>query len=45
VHAARMPRSQRQEIGVALRELVVREHDLNRLMKNVAETIAGLQKG
>lgn len=45
VRVARMRRSQREEIGVALREIVVREHDLNRLMKNVAETIAGLQKG
>lgn len=44
VEVARMPPSEREKLGRALREIVVRDHDLNRLMKHVAETITGLQK-
>jgi len=45
VNAARMEPSEREKLGLALREIVVRDHDLHRLMKNIAEIIAGLPEG
>lgn len=45
VAVARMQPSEREGIGRALREIVVKNHDLGGLMKKVAETIAGLREG
>lgn len=45
VNAALMEPSEREKLGLALREIVVRDHDLHRLMKNIAEIIAGLPEG
>ncbi|NQT81810.1 glycosyltransferase family 4 protein [bacterium] len=40
VHVARMRLSEREKLGLVLREIVVRNHDLRGLMKKVVETIA-----
>ncbi len=44
-NVARMEAAEREKLGLALREIVVRDHDLNRLMKNIAELIAGRHEG
>jgi glycosyltransferase involved in cell wall biosynthesis len=44
VQVARMTASEREKLGLALREIVVRDHGLDRLMKHVAETITELQR-
>jgi glycosyltransferase involved in cell wall biosynthesis len=39
---ARMQPSQRETLGRSLREIVVRDHNLSRLMKRVADAVGGL---
>lgn len=42
IQVARMQPSEREKLGLALRQTVVRDHSLERLMEKVAEIISGL---
>lgn len=44
VSFARMERSEKEKLGMALREIVVRDHNLKRLMEKVAKVISCLGK-
>jgi len=43
VNLARMEPSERQKMGLALRDIVLRDHDLKRLMRKIAETMTELR--